>query len=88
MFDDATRRRAFDAVGITALDPGQCLAPTLSPLLGGALDATNVTLDAVESHWAFHGHLHAQVRQQPAGARVTAVEMDDSGFPTLRFATD
>ncbi|MDO4239243.1 hypothetical protein [Micrococcus sp.] len=85
LFDDADRRRTFDALGVSELEPGTCVGVKVPPFLGGAQDPENREVDSLETHWMWNGDIYAQLRGMPDGTRVAGVGMDEHGAPVVRF---
>ncbi|WP_180537307.1 hypothetical protein [Micrococcus luteus] len=88
LFDDADRRRTFEALGVDRLRPGTCMGVKVPPFLGGAEEPENREVDSLETHWMWHGTLYAQLRDMPEGTRIVGVDTDERGLPVARFAEE
>jgi hypothetical protein len=59
------------------LGPDECYSYELPPVMGGALDSSNVHVVSLLVHFSIGGQLHRQVKDLPPGARISRFEMED-----------
>ena len=59
------------------LGPGQCFSYTIPPVLGGAIEPTNVEVVDVSVHFSIAGQIHRQVKDLPPGTPVGDVKISD-----------
>jgi hypothetical protein len=64
---------------------GEGLGYRVAPILGASTEIENVTVVSMPSWQLFMSQLHDKLRSVPFDARITKVEVDDSGVVELRF---
>ena len=59
------------------LGPGQCFSYTIPPVLGGAIEPSNVEVVDASVHFSIAGQIHRQVKDLPPGTPVGDVKIGD-----------
>jgi len=67
--------RGLREAGLT-LKPGECYSPDQPPILGGTRSNENLRPCDIRVHASIMGQVHRQVRDLPAGTRISEVRVE------------
>ena len=59
------------------LAPDQCYSYIVPPAIGGSFESSNIRVLRAVFHFLINGQLHRQVKELPAGTRITGLDLKE-----------